>query len=77
MNVHLLHLSYGRVDNTRPWTGYDDLNKEILEEFRAAWKKFRAHVHEPYKAEFAKQVFMRKQPHSNGQISEFRDLDLD
>ena len=57
MNVHLLHLSYGRVDDTRPWTGYDDLNKEILEEFRAAWKKFRAHVHEPYKAEFAKQVF--------------------
>ena len=77
MNTHLFHLSYLRVDNTRPWTGYEDLNKRMLAQFRAAWRKFLAELPEPYKDEFVNQIFLRKQPHADGQLSEFRDLDLD
>jgi hypothetical protein len=72
-----VHLSYLRVDNTRPFTGYDGLNKRILQEFRRAWRKFRNELPEPYRSEFAKQVDLKKQPDENGQPSAFRDLDLD
>jgi len=76
MNSHLFHLSYLRVDNTRPFTGYDGLNNRISQEFRRAWTKFRNELPEPHKSEFIRQVDLSRQPDENGQPSVFRDLDL-
>jgi hypothetical protein len=77
MNTHLFHLSYGRIDNSRPWRGYEGVNTRILDDFRTAWRKFRRELPEPYKSKFAERVFLRKQPDENGRLSEFYHLDLD
>lgn len=76
MDKQMAHLTYSRVTNPVPWYGYKE-NGMFLDEFRTAWRKLRNELPEPYKTEFVNQVFLRKQPHPNGQLSEFRDLDLD
>jgi hypothetical protein len=38
INTHLMHLTVGRIENTRPWNSKD--NKTILKEFEAVWAKF-------------------------------------
>lgn len=38
INKHLMYLTVGRITNVIPWTG--DLDKDLLEEFMAAWNKF-------------------------------------
>ena len=76
MDKQIVHLTYSRVTEPKLWDGYSE-NALFLAEFRAAWKLFRSKLDEPYESEFVKQVFLRKQPHGNGQPSEFRNLDLD
>lgn len=36
---HLFHLTYARVRNKRPWTGYEE-DRLFLKEFQQAWRKF-------------------------------------
>jgi hypothetical protein len=75
MNAHLFHLSYKRVKNTRPWTGYG-VNQAILDEFRADWRLFLSKLPEPYKSKFREEIKGRQAPDANGRPSEFKDLDL-
>jgi hypothetical protein len=70
MDKHIFHLSYGRVKNTRPWTGHTE-NREMLDEFRAAWRLFLSKLPAKLKAEFDKEIANKLGPES-----EFRDLDL-
>jgi hypothetical protein len=70
MDKHIFHLSYGRVKNTRPWTGYAE-NREMLEQFRTAWRLFLSKLPDEFKAEFDKEIDKKLRPES-----EFRDLDL-
>lgn len=69
MNKQLLHLTYDRIDAATPWDGTS--NKVLLEEFRAAWKKFLVSLEEPYKSKFNEEIALKLVPGS-----EFRHLDL-
>jgi len=50
MNRQLMHLSFGRVDNTEPWDGR--ANQPIFEELCTAWNEFLACVDPKFQAEF-------------------------
>ena len=69
MNRQLLHLSYDRIDKAKPWDGKP--NQMLLDEFQAAWKKFRANLEEPYKSKFKSEIADKLKPRS-----EFQHLDL-
>jgi hypothetical protein len=43
MNVHLMHLSYGRLSSKTQWNG-QTVNADLLDEFQKAWKLFLAKV---------------------------------
>jgi hypothetical protein len=75
MDKQIIHLAYERVTDPKHWDGYKE-NALFLAEFRTAWSLFLKKLPDPYNAEFANQVNLRKQPHPNGEPSEFRDLDL-
>ena len=70
MDKHIFHLSYGRIKNARAWTGHTE-NREILNEFRAAWRLFLSKLPEKLNAEFEKEIAKKVSADS-----EFRDLDL-
>lgn len=53
INVHLMHLSYNRVQNKVPWTG--TANQPIFEEMLATWSEFLGCVDSKYAGEFQKQ----------------------
>ena len=53
INVHLMHLSYSRVDNKIPWTG--EANQPIFDEMLGTWDDFIGCVDLKYAAEFQKQ----------------------
>jgi len=53
INVHLMHLSYQRTDNTTPWTG--KANEPIFEELCEKWNEFLQHVDPKFEAEFKRQ----------------------
>ena len=59
MNVHLLHLSYDRLNSTIQWDGHT-VNADLLAEFQQAWKLFLSKVEEPYKSEFERQIQVRE-----------------
>ena len=50
INRQLMHLSYGRVDNTGPWDG--SANKPIFEDLRLVWDEFLQCVDPKFKPEF-------------------------
>lgn len=54
MDKHLMHLSYLRVTNDRPWKG--DVNRIFLAEFQKAWNEFIGKLNPDYEAEFKKQL---------------------
>jgi hypothetical protein len=70
MDKHILHLSYGRVKNTWPWTGHHE-NRRMLNEFRTAWHLFLSKLPHRFVAEFNAEIAKKLRPDS-----EFRDLDL-
>ena len=55
MDKHLMHLTYARVDNTRPWSGGVD-NQKILQEMQSTWALFLSKIEEPFKSEFDKEI---------------------
>lgn len=59
MNVHLMHLSYDRLNSTTQWDGHS-VNADLLAEFQKAWKLFLSKVEEPYKSEFERQIQIRE-----------------
>ena len=57
MNIHLMHLAYGRVDNKTPWDG--SANAPLLKEFSAVWAEFIRCLNPLYQTEFADQLRSR------------------
>ena len=59
MNVHLMHLSYDRLNSKTQWDGHT-VNDQLLDEFQRAWKLFLANVQDPYLSEFHRQIAARE-----------------
>lgn len=49
IDKQLAHLSYTRVTGAKPWYGYDGTNARLLQEFRAAFRLFLAHIDKDYR----------------------------
>ncbi len=76
MNKQLAHVTYARDTSAR------EIDRSACEalykELKDIWREFRKGlVGGLYEAEFENQVRKRKEPHANGQLSEFRFYDLD
>ncbi len=54
IDKHIMHLTQKRITNRVPWTGSD--NKQMLKEFRAAWRDFYDALKPSLKLEFDKQL---------------------
>ena len=57
MNRQLMHLSYGRVDNTVSWNG--SANAPLLKEFTRVWADFLLCLNPLYTSEFQTQLKSR------------------
>jgi hypothetical protein len=75
INKQLTHTTYTRETNPREIK--KPIQQALYDELKAAWKKFRDLLPEPYRAEFARRLQERKDPHLDGQPSEFRFYSLD
>jgi hypothetical protein len=77
INKQLAHVTYFRdTPDVREIT--KDACRELYAELKDTWRKFRKGlVGTPYANEFTKKVRERKEPHANGELSEFRFYDLD
>jgi hypothetical protein len=63
MNRQLLHLSFERIRGSLSWDG--SANRELLEQFRTAWRKFLEALEEPFFSEFARQIAAKKKGEFN------------
>lgn len=69
MAKHLFHLSYDRLDDWPPWTGHTE-NKEMLDEFRAAWRLFLANLPDRLRQKFDQEMEKKLA------LGDFRGLDV-
>lgn len=60
MDKHLMHLTYARIDNKRPWVG-GPVNRQILQEMQSAWEILLSKVEAPFKSEFEKEIRAKEQ----------------
>lgn len=72
INKQLAHITYTRNREIKPAAC-----KAMYQELKETWRTFREKLIEPYKSEFQSQIRKRKEPHADGQPSEFRFCDLD
>ena len=75
INKQLAHVTHTRDTSAR------EIKKpacELYKELKVTWREFRKGLAGgPYEAEFKNQVRKRKEPDSDGRLSEFRFYDLD
>jgi hypothetical protein len=57
IDKHLMHLTVGRITNTRSWTGAPD--KDFLREFKAAWSTFLDALKDDLKPLFEREIKRR------------------
>jgi hypothetical protein len=75
INKQLAHITYARDSKAREIKSPDQ--QDLYTELQQAWQDFRRQLPEPYRAEFTRKIKERKDPYPNGELSEFRNYDLD
>ena len=58
MNTHFFHLNLFRTENTRPWTGHQEVPR-MMQQMDVAWKLFVANLKEPWLSEYSDEMALR------------------
>jgi hypothetical protein len=66
VNMHLMHLTRGRIMNKTPWTG--EPNRLMLKEFRSAWRGFLNDLTDELKPLFQQEIEKHRQGFTGYQL---------